>query len=200
MTYMFVFETIFDNGTTKEYYKNLNDVPTTENQRVKIYPVLYSGNEYEDEGPENIRYENGSWVPEDCIWEYSFLRYILADPVEEVDIVDSDLDSVVIYENRAFHCKDDLLNWLVPEVKQYPLKSDRDNKTENRVTIEIEEGKVENCYGTVKCDICGHYTPVKDYEVIDYDEMPQLIYSDSDNDNDSDRHSYSSSKHSSTYN
>lgn len=96
-------------------HSDLNKVVLVEGGSIKIFPVYFSGhndNLYE----EVVTYTNGVLTPSEENRENSWLNVIRSsDP--DIEILQFDLEDVVVYNNRLFHCKDDLLDYL--EAKGY---------------------------------------------------------------------------------
>ena len=116
MAYMFVFSSNMEDlsQTQERFYSALEEVPKQEYARARIYPVKFSESDYDHNlWSEEIRYENGGWVPDWLEWDESWLRIILADPIEELEVLTTDVSHVIIYEETAFHCMSDLIQYMI---------------------------------------------------------------------------------------
>ena len=101
--FMFVFED--EKGTL---YSDLGKANT--GGELKIFPVYVSGHN-ENLTEEIVTYSDGKWRPSDVNKENSWLNIIHSrDP--NVEVVPFNLDEVVVYNNRFFHCQDDLYDFL----------------------------------------------------------------------------------------
>jgi hypothetical protein len=110
--FMFVYEDGEGN-----LHSDLNKVVLVEGGSIKIFPVYFSGhndNLYE----EVVTYTNGVLTPNEENRENSWLNVIRSsDP--DIEILPFDLEDVVVYNNRLFHCKDDLLDYLEAKGCEY---------------------------------------------------------------------------------
>jgi len=86
---------------------------------VGVYPVNFENSD-NNFYSERIRYKNGSWGPTDVEWCKSWLRIILADPVEELKIYQMDLSKVLIINEMAFYCDGDRKKIHSTLFKDYP--------------------------------------------------------------------------------
>lgn len=115
MAYMFLFSSEWVDSLEKgeeQFYSCLDDVPQFEYSRVRVYPVYFGKGDYHHHS-ELISFQGGDWRPIDNDWSESWLRIILADPVEEIEVIEFDNDEVTIYNDMAFHCHKELLQYLL---------------------------------------------------------------------------------------
>ena len=101
--FMFVFED--EKGTL---YSDLGKVNTS--GELKIFPVYVSGHN-ENLTEEIVTYSDGKWRASDDNKENSWLNIIHSRDAN-VEVVPFNLDEVVVYNNRFFHCQDDLYDFL----------------------------------------------------------------------------------------
>ncbi len=100
--FMFVYE--HDN----KLYKSLSDIKVPNNTKIYIHPVYYAGYDnnmnseivkYSDEVKKfQTKNKDGSWL--DIIYKSPDM------------IIDVNVDEVIYYDDRYYHCDDDLLDYL----------------------------------------------------------------------------------------
>ena len=91
-------------------YNDLGKMTLGEGNTVKIFPVYLSGHN-ENLTEEVVTFRDGKLTPMDENRESTWLNVIGSrDP--NIDILPFDLDQVVVYNNRFFHCQDDLFDHL----------------------------------------------------------------------------------------
>ena len=103
--FIFVFED--DEGVLQ---KDISKISLTEGSTVKIFPVYLSGHNT-NLTEEIVTFTNGKLTPVEENRETTWLNVIQSrDP--GIEILIFDLSQIVIYNNRFFHCQDDLLDYL----------------------------------------------------------------------------------------
>ena len=91
-------------------YNDLQKIPLSEGNTVKIFPVYLSGHN-ENLTEEVVTFRDGKLSPMDENKDSSWLNVINSRD-ENIEILTFDLDQVVVYNNRFFHCQDDLYDHL----------------------------------------------------------------------------------------
>lgn len=147
MTYMFVFsvallDTKDEDGLSsipEKFYSSLDEIPGFEHMFARVYPVKFKGSDYRLYS-ERIRFVGGNWNPDEVEWNESWLRIIMADPVEGPEIRQMDVSKIVIYNEMAFQSQGDLIDYLTErgEIKVVHL---------HNVTTHSEERPTSNCEG-----------------------------------------------------
>ena len=108
--FMFIYE-----DKDGKLYSDLNSVP--KEGEIKIFPVYVNG--WNDNLIEEIvTFENGRWSPSEENKDTTWLSVIDSrDP--KILTVPFDLDDVVVYNGRFFHCEDDLLDYIQENGGEY---------------------------------------------------------------------------------
>jgi hypothetical protein len=104
-TFMFLYE---DNAGN--LFNSLNKIETIENNKIKIFPVYFSG--YENSmSSEEITFISGKWTPTEENKESSWLN-IINDTSGDNTILPFDFSEIVLYNGNLFHCEDDLYDYI----------------------------------------------------------------------------------------
>ncbi len=103
--FIFVFED--DNGVL---HADISKIALTEGNTLKIFPVYLSGHNT-NLTEEVVTFTEGKLTPSEENKETTWLNVIQSREVG-VEILLFDLTQVVIYNNRFFHCQDDLLDYI----------------------------------------------------------------------------------------
>ena len=91
-------------------YNDIGKMSLVEGNTVKIFPVYLSGHN-ENLTEEVVTFRDGKLTPMEENRDSTWLNVISSRDVN-VEILPFDLDQVVVYNNRFFHCQDDLYDHL----------------------------------------------------------------------------------------
>ena len=91
-------------------YNDIGKMTLGEGNTVKIFPVYLSGHN-ENLTEEVVTFRDGKLTPMEENRDSTWLS-VISSRDSNIEILPFDLDSVVVYNNRFFHCQDDLYDHL----------------------------------------------------------------------------------------
>lgn len=110
LKFMFVYE-----DKSGNLFTDLNSIQKEDGDLIKIFPVYVSGHN-DNLTEETLTYQNGELIPSEENKETSWLT-VIQNP--EIEIIPFDIDQIVVYNNRLFHCEKDLLVYLEENGPEY---------------------------------------------------------------------------------
>ena len=98
-------------------YNDLKKLTLKEGDTVKIFPVYLAGTN-DNLNEEEVLFKNGKLTPSEENKESTWLT-VINSTEPDILVIAFDLSDVVVYNNKFFHCIDDLYYWLQQEDAEY---------------------------------------------------------------------------------
>ena len=110
LKFIFVFE-----DSEGNLFNNLDSNKKVENSKVVIFPCYLTG-QNENLNEEEVTFTNGKFVPNEENKDNTWLSVITSD---EYEVMEFDLEEIVVYNNKFYHCVDDLIEYIQTNGAEY---------------------------------------------------------------------------------